>query len=286
MSNVITVITPSLNMGRYLRLCMASVADQGIRNVEHLVVDGGSHDDTHLIVREYPSVHLRSGKDAGMYDALNKGLVEATGDLIGYLNCDEQYLPGTFARVSAFMAANPAVDMLFGDALLIDQQGELVAFRKGYPPRWPYLLSSHLYLLSCTMFFRRRIIDAGYRFDSSFRVLGDLEFVVRIMRAGFRCVHVSGYGAAFMMTGRNLSMSPQACVEWKRIRRGMPCWVRCLRLPLNGARLLEKALHGAYFQSVPLTYEVFTAEDTSARKRFVEFNPRHRWRFIDAAHRY
>ena len=279
----VSILTPSLNMRSYLERCLASVSDQGVPGTEHLVLDGGSDDETLQVVGRHRSVTLFSSKDSGMYDALNKGLAKARCDLIGHLNCDEQYLPGALAQVVAYMNDHPSVDLLFGDALLVNQAGELIAFRKGYPARWPYFLSSHLYLLSCTMFFRRRIIEAGFTFDSSYRTIGDLEFVVRLMRAGFRTVRLPGYKAAFTMTGQNLSLDPRAEVEWSKLRASIPGWVQLLRLPLNGMRLIEKAIAGAYHQASPLEYEIYAGGDLTKRRRFSASHPRHKWRFSDAA---
>jgi glycosyltransferase involved in cell wall biosynthesis len=280
-----SVITPSLNMGSYIGMCVASVADQIQGEVQHLVMDGGSTDETPSIIGESSTVQFISGRDTGMYDAINKGLEKAEGEIIGYLNCDEQYLPGTLLRIRDFFDRHPNVDMIFGDALLITDQGKLIAYRKGYPPRWPYILSSHLYLLSCTMFFRRRLLEQGLRFDNTFRAIGDLEFVVRALRQGIRARHLPGYTGVFTMTGKNLSLNPVVAKEWIRIREVTPRWVRVLGLPLNIARLTEKVLAGAYRHRGQLEYAIYTAKNTFTRTTFIEKDPRHVWRYLDAEDR-
>src|SRR5205809_81991 len=89
----VSVITPSFNMLEFLKRCHRSVADQGV-HLEHIVMDGGSSDGTAEWLAGSDVSLWQSASDAGMYDAVNKGLQLASGDILAYLNCDEQYLPG------------------------------------------------------------------------------------------------------------------------------------------------------------------------------------------------
>jgi hypothetical protein len=212
-----------------------------------------------------------------MYDAVNKGLRRARGSIVSYLNCDEQYLPGTLRSVRDFLASHPRIDVLFGDALLIRPDGRLAAYRKGFQPRWPYILASHLYVLSCTMFVRRRVVDEGFFFDTAWRDTGDAEFVVRLLRSGYRAAHVRRYLAAFTMTGSNMSAGPNARRETQRARSQAPRWVRTLRSPLNVARLVEKALSGAYRQDLPLQYSVYPDAEAEQRMEYSASTATFRW---------
>lgn len=255
----LSVITPSFNMLPYLPCAAASVADQNLAEVEHLVIDGASTDGTVTWLAQQPFEHLvyRSEPDHGMYDAINKGFMLAPGKILSYLNCDEQYLEGTLSFVMAYFEDHPDVDILFGDVLLIRPDGSLIAFRKGYAPRWRYILSSHLYLLSCTMFFRREIIDRGFLFDTRYKAAGDADFVVRLLRQGFKARHVKRYFSAFTMTGNNLSVAPHALAEQQQLLTNAPLCVRVAKPMLNLARWTEKFLSGAYFQGGPIEYAVY-----------------------------
>ena len=214
-----------------------------------------------------------------MYDAINKGLKQANGNILAYLNCDEQYLPGTLAFVKDYFTRNPDVDMIFADLILIRPNGALVAFRKGYQPRWYYILTSHLYVLSCTMFFRRRIIEQGFFFDTGYRAAGDAEFVVRVLRSGFNAKHVKRYFAAFTMTGTNLSVDPEAIKERKRLSASAPLYIKISKWLLNGTRLLEKFFSGAYFLGKSLQYAVYVEGMNGARKSFSVNKASFRWKF-------
>lgn len=271
-----TVVTPSFNMLSYLRRCVASVADQR-QPVEHIVVDGLSSDGTGDWLRG--QAHLRSvvERDSGMYDAVNKGLARARGEFVSYLNCDEQYLPGALDKVAAHFDAHPEIDVIFGNVLLVDPQGNLLAYRKGFQPRWPYIAVGHLYVLSCTMFLRRRLIDAGARFDVRWKDVGDAEFVIRILREGARASHLGEYIAAFTMTGANMSTGPNARNETRRLRRSCPPLVRAFALPIDLLRRIEKFARGAYFQRFPLRYSVYCGSDLSARREVTALSSSARW---------
>lgn len=101
---------------------------------EHLVMDGGSTDGTPCWLAERSEIGSVLERDAGMYDAVNKGFRRAHSALVSHLNCDEQYLPGALAFVRDYFGRHPEVDVLFGDALIIRPDGSLIAFRKGFAP--------------------------------------------------------------------------------------------------------------------------------------------------------
>lgn len=263
----------------YLKRASASIADQSFCGVEHIVMDGASTDGTvaWLESRPFPRMSFISEKDNGMYDALNKGLKRAKGDILAYLNCDEQYLPGTLEYVEDYFKRHPEVDVIFGDLLLIRPDGSLLAFRKGYQPRWPYILVSHLYVLSCTMFFRRRVIEDGYLFDTGYKAVADAHFVVILLKKGYNARHLKRYFSAFTITGQNLSIDERALAEQKDLLNHAPAYIRMLKPLVNLMRLGEKFLSGAYSQGGPIKYAVYTGADE--RKTFEATNASSRWRF-------
>lgn len=275
-----SVITPNYNSLTYLPRCLRSVADQqGLSGtVEHWVMDGGSTDGSAAwLETHHPAGYWQSEPDQGMYDAINKGLDRCRGSIVAYLNGDEQYLPGTLARVEQVFARDPDLDMVFGNALLIRQDGSYLASRRGYPPHWYLIGVSQLYVLSCTMFFRRRLLEKGFRFNTTWKAVGDLDFVMSILRNGHRVQHDPHYYSAFTMTGENLGGGAKALQELLAFRRSMPTWVRVLALPLNVARLTLKLVHGGYGSDHGMTYEVYSGADFHERTRHVIGKTSHRW---------
>jgi glycosyltransferase involved in cell wall biosynthesis len=276
----ISIVTPSFNMLAYLKRCCASVADQHSSEFEHIVVDGGSTDGTAEWLRSRPRIHSIVEPDRGMYDAINKGLRVARGEVLAYLNCDEQYLPGTLSFVAHYFEQHPSVDILFGDTFLVRADGTLLCVQKTYKPFWPLILSSHLYLYSASMFLRRRLVEAGEYFDPWFRGGGDFEFVPRVLRKGYRAATVRRPLSTFTMTGENHSMTAGAELarDWERIRPTIPWWVRRFAFPLKVARLSLKALSGAYQPIGPVQYAIYASEDQPQRQLFWSPRASARWR--------
>lgn len=265
----ISIITPSFNNLSYLKCCYLSIADQKGINIEHIVIDGGSTDGTVEWLQKQKNIRWISEKDNGMYDAINKGLGLARGKILAYLNCDEQYLSGTLLLVKDFFEKNSGIDILFGDSLLIRPDGNLIAYRKSYQLRWYYILSSHLYVLSCTIFWRRKILENGIYFNSYYKAAGDADFIIRLLKNGFQIKHINQYLAAFTMTGNNLSENVNAKRELLDRIKNAPFWIRLFRLPLNIMRLTEKFLDGAYFQKMPLKYSVYVNDKVIEKKDFI-----------------
>src|ERR1051325_1572448 len=174
-----SIITPSFRNSQWLKLCIPSVADQGVE-VEHIVQDAGSDDGTLDWLPADKRVKAFVEKDRGMYDAINRGLQRASGEILAYLNCDEQYLPNALRMVEEYFKEHPAVDVLFGDVVLTDAQGGYLAHRKMLPPRLYHTWVCQLSTLSCGMFFRRRVVkEQGLLFDPALRDAGDAEWMLR-----------------------------------------------------------------------------------------------------------
>src|SRR5215467_10485935 len=111
-----SIVTPSFRNSKWLKLCIASVADQEGVQLEHIVQDAGSDDGTLDWLPQDRRVKAFVEKDGGMYDAVNRGYRRAKGEILAYLNCDEQYLPGALKTVQEFFDTNPTVDVVFADS--------------------------------------------------------------------------------------------------------------------------------------------------------------------------
>lgn len=252
----------------YLKPCHNSVRDQGVA-LEHIVVDGASRDGTPEWLSNQPEIISISEKDDGMYDAINKGIELSKGEIIAYLNCDEQYLPGTLKKVSEIFRKNSRIDILFGNTLIIRPNGELLACRKSFVPRWPYVWASHMYVHSSSMFVRKRVFDSGIMFDKSWKTVGDADFVVRVLRNGFYAQHVNDYFSAFMLTGSNLGGGENALTELKTFREKAPFWLRHSNSIAHALIRFEKFLNGAYSEKFPFSYSVYITSSLDVRADFV-----------------
>lgn len=279
-----TIVTPSRNQLGWLKRCRRSVVDQQGVTCEHRVMDAASTDGTPewLALEAQADRDGRfafvSEKDDGMYDAVNRGFAAARGEFVGYLNCDEQYLPDTLLSAKRVFDAHPDVDVVFGNAILIRPDGSLLALQKAYPLRWWYVLASTCYVYSCTLFLRRRIVEAGFTFDTRFRDNGDAELLARLDRAGVRSLHVDRFFSAFALTGQNMSGGDNAQRERAAILAAAPAWVQLLRLPIRGLRRAEKILRGGYREPTPFRYAVYDDEDGLERQAFSACQVSYTWR--------
>ena len=212
-----------------------------------------------------------------MYDAINKGWSNAEGNIIAYLNCDEQYLEGTLSFVNKFFHRNPEIDILFGNTLIVNPKGELISYRKGYTPRWFYILTSHLYVMSCTMFLRRGIFEDGFRFDTNYKASADAELVVRLLQNRYKAKHINKYFSAFTWTGQNKSTSNEAKTENKRLFINAPFWIRMFKYPINFIRYFEKFKNGAYLQQFPISYSIYKNQEDRTRTEFIQDSATWKW---------
>jgi glycosyltransferase involved in cell wall biosynthesis len=263
-----TIITPSLNDLRYLRRCCASVDDQQGVSLQHIVVDGGSRDGTVDWLRSRPRTRWVVKRDAGVYEALNAGLDHATGEWIGFLNCDEQYLPGGVRAVVEYIAAHPEADMVSGNFLVVRPDGNLICHRTEIPPRSAYIRLSYLYTFTCSLFVRKRFFEEGLRFDASLKSAADELLVLRLLERA-RVGHLQEFVAAFTDRPEGLSGSETARAETAKLRLQNPAWQKALRLFILAARHIEKAVAGGYSRPAYLPYELYTETDERRRQRFV-----------------
>lgn len=221
---MISVITPSFRQLEWLKLCAASVADQPGR-VEHLIQDGGSGDDFGRWAGSQSFADCRSEPDRGMYDAINRGFLRARGEILSWLNCDEQYLPDALGKVAAHFDQHPETDILFGDIVMVDEALLPISYRRAVIPLRGQIRWNFLPTFSAATFIRRRIIDDGHLLDDSFRAIADAEWIHRLLGLGFRPAVVHQPLASFMQTGRNMGQSPESIRESK-------CW-RGRQTPLD-----------------------------------------------------
>lgn len=139
----ISIITPVYNNANFIKNCIVSVLNQGYPNLEYIVIDGDSTDGTAEIIERYIDklAYFVSEKDNGQTHALNKGFAEATGDVLAWLNADEEYLPGTLLEVGKAFIADSELDFFFGNRIIINTDYEETGRRKWAPihPKWHLL---------------------------------------------------------------------------------------------------------------------------------------------------
>lgn len=215
----LSVATPSFNSLAKLRRCVGSIRGQRDVAVEHLIQDAGSTDGTAPWLAQ-AGVSAVVDADEGMYDAINRAWSRSRGEIVSWLNADEQYLPGTLATVSAYFDAHPHVDILFGNYIVVDAGGRPVALRREIPFRRRYVANGFLNVQSCALFFRRRLLVEGLlHFDTRLRYAADQDLMLRLAAAGAVIHHLAEYLSLFGIDGTNLTTHARATEEAETVRR-------------------------------------------------------------------
>ena len=273
-----SIITPSFRNSNWLKRCVASVADQEVEH-EHIVQDSCSDDGTQEWLPNDPRVTAVIEKDSGMYDAVNRGYRRARGELLAYINCDEQYLPGTLRKVSDYFDAHPEVDVVFGDTIVVDESGQYICERKALVPQYLHsLVSVNLSFLTAGAFLRRRVVmDHQLFFNPTMRIVGDAEWTARLVKSGVRMATLGEFVAVFAETGHNLSWDPKAMGEKEKFFASAPKWAQ-MAAPMVVAHFrLRRLLAGAYSLQ-PHDYAIYTKESPDQRRVYRVENPTYRWR--------
>ena len=216
----LSVITPSFNGGEFIEDAIRSVAQQQSVQVEHVVVDGASSDNTVAILQRYPQVRWTSEPDDGQSDAINKGFLRATGDLMGWLNADDYYLPGGLEAIARAAEEHPEADVIYGDCVFVDGDGRLVRSKVEHDFDPAILMYFGCYIPSTATFFRRRVIESGLLLDCEYRVSMDFEYFARLAHTGCQFHYVPRFVAAFRWHENNISLSQAArrAVERRQVQ--------------------------------------------------------------------
>jgi len=177
---LVSIITPSFNQGRFIRDTIESVLSQDYAELEYLVMDGGSTDETLDILRSYGDrITWRSGPDGGQADAVNSGVRLAKGEILGWLNSDDTYQPGAVTSAVEHLTAHPKTAVVYGNAHYIDERGEVIGT---YPTEDFDLdrLAEACLICQPTAFMRRSAIDAVGMLDSTLHYCMDYDLWIRV----------------------------------------------------------------------------------------------------------
>jgi glycosyltransferase involved in cell wall biosynthesis len=226
----ISIITPSFNHGAYIEETIKSVISQeGDFFLEYLVIDGGSTDQSLEILKYYDNL-IQSGSwlckcrgilfqwvsegDRGQSHALNKGLMKASGEVLGWINSDDLYFPGALQTVTEHFRCNPGDDFVFGDGDVIDARGDRqwewlarpynLKLLKSYHPLWNDFTN---YIMQQATFWRRRVLERIGLLDESFHYAMDVEYWIRAGEAGLVFSHQPVKLGKFRMISGTKSLS-------------------------------------------------------------------------------
>jgi glycosyltransferase involved in cell wall biosynthesis len=209
----VSIVTPSFNQGSFIERTLRSVASQEDVDHEHLVFDGGSSDETIDVLRRFDRpLRWLSEKDAGQASAINRGIRESDGEIIGWLNSDDVYHAGALARVVRFFTDHPNVDVVYGMADHIDRDDRTL---EPYPSaEWDLeLLRQRCFICQPALFLRRRVVEQHGLLDESLHYCMDYEYWLRLGRDGVRFAYLREKLAGSRLYDENKTLGARVAVH-------------------------------------------------------------------------
>jgi glycosyltransferase involved in cell wall biosynthesis len=177
---LVSIVTPSLNKGRFIEETILSIKNQTYPRIEHIVIDGGSTDETLDILRKYgDSLVWISEPDKGLYDASNKGLRMAKGEILGWLMADDTYMPQAVETAVKFLIEKPDVAMVYGKCNFIDEDAKFIREFPSAPFNLAALVRGPNIIPSPTVFFRKEVLASVGYFDTKLYMSADYDLFIR-----------------------------------------------------------------------------------------------------------
>jgi glycosyltransferase involved in cell wall biosynthesis len=198
----ITVVTPSFNQGAYLEDTITSILDQGYPNLEYIVIDGGSNDNSIDIIKKYEHLltYWVSEKDKGLYHALQKGFERSTGELMCWINSDDMHHKKSLFTIAKLFNDYPAVNWIMGKNTFYDESGSVFVYdTNDFNERWSkwkmYDMDGQ-YIQQESVFWRRCLWDkSGAYIDTDLSLAGDADLWLRFFR------HDKLHSTNFLLSG-------------------------------------------------------------------------------------
>lgn len=209
----VCAITPSFNQGAYVERTVRSVLSQGVAELEYVVVDGGSRDETLDVLRRYEHcLRWASEPDRGQAHAVNKGLRATTGDVIGWLNSDDVWEPGAIRSARDFLAAHPEVDVVYGNARYVDADDRPLEPYHTEPWNLERFFDA-CYIAQPTAFFRRRVVERYGLLDERLRYCSDYEYWLRLALGGARFAYLPRLQASYRLHGAAVTVGARLALH-------------------------------------------------------------------------
>ena len=219
---LVSIVTPSYNQGQFIEDTIQSVKNQNYPNIEHIIVDGESTDNTLDIIKKYEGTYnmrWSSEPDEGPADACNKGFQQSKGEVFAYLNSDDLLLPDAVEKSIHHLIKTPSLDVVYGDAYIINAENRVL--RKMYSTTFfnPYLyVLGGFGIAQQATFWRRDMFEAVDGFNPKNRTCWDAEMWVDMALHGAKFRYINQFLAAFRYHSSSITISRKFASEYKKDR--------------------------------------------------------------------
>jgi glycosyltransferase involved in cell wall biosynthesis len=243
----ISIVTPSFNQAEFIERTLDSVLSQSYPNLEYIVVDGGSTDGSVEIIRKYEKylAWWVSEPDRGQTHAINKGLMRATGDWVGWQNSDDIYLPGALKLAAQTMSSQPSCGVVAGGLHMIDSSGRLLRELRYVTPTWRSMLAEGMVIANQSSWWRRELHQTVGMLEEGLSCAFDYDWYLRLLRHTKAAYIDRALGALRMHAAtKTVLMQPQHTREYQSVieRWGRPSMLerryfqirRALKTIING----------------------------------------------------
>ena len=194
----LTLVTPSYNQGQFIEETIRSVLLQGYPHLEYIVMDGGSHDATVEILKKYAPwlAHWQSAKDGGQTAAINQGFARATGELRGWQNSDDYFLPDALLAAGRAARAHPEIDAFYGPVDYVDAEGKFLRHAAIREPSFAHIMP-YPCVLNQALLIRRPLFERGLRLDENITHCMDYDLLWQLLFLKARFAAVPDFRAEF-----------------------------------------------------------------------------------------
>jgi len=221
---MISIITPVFNGERHIQKCILNVISQNCPNLEHIIVDGGSADNTVEIIKsfaqEYPHIRWVSEKDNGQSDAMNKGIRMAKGEILGFLNADDFYEPDVLNRVLEMFAALPEPGLLVGNCNVLDENGTLLYVNRPSRLQLREILSGSPFPVNPSSYFYHKSLHSAIgNYEASEEYAMDVDFLLRAVQVAHIRYVDEVWGNFLFCAGTKTYTDMQGDLAFKRLKK-------------------------------------------------------------------
>jgi len=187
MNKLISIITPTFNSVDKLETCILSIKNQTYKNIEHIIIDGGSSDSTIDLIRKYEkeyNIKWLSEKDNGVADAMNKGFEMASGEFFGWIDADNYYNPDIIESIIKNFETTPSINIIYGNVDIVDVDKKVSSYS---PPEHISFEKALIYTTGAipvqpAVFFKREVFEKAKGFDSKYKIAGDFDFWLKVLK--------------------------------------------------------------------------------------------------------